>query len=160
MVQGNNILPNEVLNAIRGVGSNPGDFSLAAHWIHLDGTMFTPAPLVWIGGVYVEDGDEHEIDPKDKHKIYADYTLNNANPTILYPFWTGCITLFNVTDSKAVVEGFKSAEGHEGQGGPEVREVINLPAITKPTTFRLNIMGNQKKGASSPPGSLWRERVG
>ena len=131
-----------------------GGFSLASWRAHLDGKQFAPGVWTWIGGQEVKDGGEFQVEPGSAHKLYVDYTLYNANPTILHPFWTGAVTLYDVTHGKQV--GHQRAEGHASQGGPEMRETINIPAVSERTVFRLKFMGNQKKGAGEPPESLWK----
>lgn len=130
-----------------------GDFSLAAvPKSHLDGT--------WIGGILVggedfSDGNVKEIDPTKSHTLNIGWTINNANPGWA-PAWDGGASLYNLTDDKEVDWERSDADGKQGVGW----ESLVTGAISKPTTFRVNIFANQNFRVGTKPSiALQKQRA-
>jgi len=86
-------------------------------------------------------------------EIHADYYVRNYNPSILYPIWSTSMTVWNVTDNKAV--GSDNYGAHTGGGLKDAHDAINAVMPSKATTFRIKIHCNQATNAGAPPQSAW-----
>jgi hypothetical protein len=86
-------------------------------------------------------------------EIHADYLIKNNNPTTLFPLWTTCMTVYNVTEGKR--EGYDTFGEHTGGGTKDAHDAINATGPSQATTYRVKIFANQKQGAGAPPNSQW-----
>jgi len=86
-------------------------------------------------------------------EIHADYNVKNANPSTLTPLWSTSMTVWNVTDNKAV--GSDNYGNHSGGGVKDAHDAINAVMPAKATTYRVKIHCNQAANAGAPPQSAW-----
>lgn len=131
------------------VSASSGDFSLAADpKCNLDGKWIAG---ILIGGQNFKDGDTIEIDPEKSHLFNIGWIINCAT---LDPAWDGCATLYDITHDKKIDWERSDADYAQGSGW----ESLVLPAVTEPTTFRINIMANHNYRAPEPDVSLQKRR--
>lgn len=131
------------------LSASSGDFSLAADpKSNLDGKWIVG---VLVGGQYFKDGDTIEIDPEKSHVFNIGWIINCATMDLA---WDGCATVYDITHDKKVDFERSDAGGRQGEGW----ESLELGAITKPTTLRINIMANHDYRAPEPDVSLQKQR--
>lgn len=94
-----------------------------------------------------------EVPAGASFEIHADYLIRNLNPTLLFPLWTTCMTVYNVTAGKK--ERYDTHGEHTGGGTKDAHDAINATGPSVATTYRVKIFANQKQGAGAPPDSQW-----
>lgn len=94
-----------------------------------------------------------EVPAGANFEIHADYNVKNNNPSTLFPLWTTCMTVYNVTAGETV--GSDTYGEHVGGGTKDAHDAINTTMPDVATTYRVKIFANQKQGAGAPPTSQW-----
>lgn len=107
-----------------------------------------------IDGQGIGDGDEVEVDPMKSQKLEVSWKIGNRHPGWA-PLWDGRVTVYDLTNGKKVDTERKTGDLTIGYGSP----TLLLGTISKPTTFRINLMANQDHKAPEPALSLWKVRV-
>jgi hypothetical protein len=123
------------------IGSGPEDFSLDNDQLYVDDTP-------------VESGEAVYVDPATTHKLYLPHNVLNADPRSLgdpIGVWRTCMTVYNVTDTKAVGSSTSQADGGAGGGNPSVA----VGKISKAITFKVKLWANQNDGAVPPSSAYW-----
>lgn len=131
------------------------DFSLISARVRVTEATYKPPPFT-PDGVEVQDGDTVEVDRVNNQYLEMDYSIANA-AGLADLLWDNRVTVYNLTDNIKV--GSVRSDGSAGQGGPELPVNVALGKITKPVTFRINIMANHDHMAALPDVALWRERA-
>ena len=129
-------------NVARTIAGGPEDFYLQSATYE-------------IGGQGIGDGDEVEVDPQRSQGLKVAWKIGNRHPSILTPAWDGRVTVYDLTNGRKVDTDRDNADGTVGYG----HHTLSLGMISKPTTFRINIMANQDFNAPEPALSLWKKRV-
>ncbi len=87
-------------------------------------------------------------------EIHAKYKIQNLNPGVLLTgYWSTCMTVWDVTRSKAV--GYDAFGTHYGGSILTAEDAVNVVMPASATTFRVKIFAEQLANAGAPPQSSW-----